>query len=119
MDRSRKADDMIDKTIQEIEARLRQADSLPAEKREELLGLFSTLRAEVVEISEEHGDTARDIAGHSDRSTSELTSTAPDRDRLQASIDGLSGSVSGFEESHPKLVQAVNRICVTLSNLGI
>ena len=34
-------------------------------------------------------------------------------------IRGLSQSVEGFEESHPKLVQAVNSICTTLSDLGI
>jgi len=35
------------------------------------------------------------------------------------SLEGLSSSVEGFEKSHPKLVQIVNAISNTLSNLGI
>jgi len=38
---------------------------------------------------------------------------------VRLSITGLSRSVEGFEKTHPKLVQAVNSICTTLSNLGI
>ena len=38
---------------------------------------------------------------------------------VETSLKDLSQSVAGFEESHPKLVQAVNSICTTLSNLGI
>jgi hypothetical protein len=38
---------------------------------------------------------------------------------MELSLKGLSSSVEGFEKSHPQLVQVVNRICTTLSNLGI
>jgi hypothetical protein len=34
-------------------------------------------------------------------------------------LAGLSASVEGFEKSHPKLVEIVNRICTALSGLGI
>ena len=110
---------MIDQTIKEIEDRIRQSQSIPDPKRDELLELFGTLRIEIAEMGEDHGETAQSIAGHSERSTSEATSEAPDRDQLHQSLKSLEDSVTGFEESHPKLVSAVNRICVTLSNLGI
>ena len=38
---------------------------------------------------------------------------------VQLSLKGLSSSVQGFEGSHPRLVQLVNSLCTTLSNLGI
>jgi hypothetical protein len=34
-------------------------------------------------------------------------------------LRGLQSSAEGFEKSHPKLVEIVNRISSTLSNLGI
>jgi len=37
----------------------------------------------------------------------------------EAFLEGLGQSVEGFEKSHPRLVQIVNGISNTLSNLGI
>jgi hypothetical protein len=37
----------------------------------------------------------------------------------ELSVRGLRSSVTGFERSHPKLVQIVNTISNTLANLGI
>lgn len=110
---------MIERTIADIEERIGQAPSIPEEKRLELLQLVRVLKSEIAEIGDVHGEAAREIASHTDRSTSEATRDAPDPASLQKSLDGLSSSVAGFEESHPKLVNAVNRICVTLSSLGI
>jgi len=38
---------------------------------------------------------------------------------LRLSLEGLSSSVGELEKSHPRLVQIVNAISNTLSNLGI
>jgi hypothetical protein len=38
---------------------------------------------------------------------------------LELSLQGLGSSVEEFERSHPKLVQIVNAISQSLSNLGI
>ena len=38
---------------------------------------------------------------------------------LKGQTEELRSSVEGFEQSHPKLVQAVNTISKTLSDLGI
>ena len=108
---------MIDETLSKIEERIRGAGSISDQRKTELLELFGQLRHEVGQLSRTHDQAARTIAGHSERSAAEATSA--DRTQLQESLDHLSQSVSEFEESHPRLVALVNRICVTLSGLGI
>jgi len=110
---------MIDQTIQKIEARLRHASSMSEENRRELLTLLATLKDEVTQLSETNGDAAESITGFTDLSSHEATRQASDRQLLDLSIEGLSKSVSGFETSHPQLVQLVNRIATILSNLGV
>jgi hypothetical protein len=110
---------MIDETLAKIEARIQGAESIRDERRTELLHLLNTLKSEVGELSKTHGDQAESIAGFTELSAREATRPEPQPELLQHSLDGLSASVSGFEKSHPRLVQIVNSICQTLSNLGI
>ena len=110
---------MIDDTIAKIEARIRKANSVPEENKAELLSLFSTLKSEVAQLAQTHEEQAQSITGFTEVSAHEATREERNPELLKHSLDGLSSSVTGFEESHPKLVQIVNRICTTLSNLGI
>ena len=110
---------MIRDTIGKIEERLRQADAIKSENKAELLGLLATLKAEVSELSRTDADKAQSIAGFTAVSTHEATREEPNPQLLKLSLEGLSSSVQGFEESHPRLVQIVNAISTTLSNLGI
>ena len=110
---------MIEDTIANIEARISKASSVPEENKTELLNLFSTLKSEVAQLARTHEDQAQSITGFTEVSTHEATREEKNPELLKHSLDGLSSSVNGFEESHPELVQIVNRICVTLSNLGI
>jgi hypothetical protein len=110
---------MIQHTIAEIEARIKKAESVPNENKAELLHLLSTLKAEIAELSHTHVEDAESIAGFTNVSAYEATRDEKKPELLKLSLDGLSSSVTGFEKSHPKLVDAVNRICTTLSNLGI
>ena len=110
---------MIDDTIAKIEARIRKANSVPEENKAELLGLFSTLKSEVAQLAQTNEEQAQSITGFTEISAHEATREEKNPELLKHSLNGLSSSVSGFEESHPKLVQIVNRICTTLSNLGI
>ena len=64
-------------------------------------------------------EQAQSIAGFAEVSTHEATRTEQDPELLKLSLEGLGSSVRGFEESHPRLVQIVNSISSTLSNLGI
>jgi hypothetical protein len=110
---------MLPETLLKIEERVRNAESITPQQRNELLGLLATLKAEVTGLSDAHPDQAQSIAGFTAVSAHEATRDERDPELMELSIKGLSHSVGGFEESHPKLVQAVNSICTTLSNLGI
>jgi hypothetical protein len=110
---------MIDKTIGEIEAKIRGADAVTEDRKRELLQLIGTLKSEVGSLEKTHADQAESIAGFTRVSTHEATRTEQNPQLLEHSLQGLRSSVDGFEKSHPKLVQIVNAISNTLSNLGI
>jgi Domain of unknown function (DUF4404) len=110
---------MIEDTIGKIEARIKGTEAIKEERRRELLRLLGTLKSEVAELSKTHEEQAQSIAGFTEVSTHEATRTEQNPELLQLSLQGLGSSVRGFEESHPHLVQIVNAISSTLSNLGI
>lgn len=110
---------MIQDTIAQIEQRLRQGGAVDDAKRAELLHLLATLKAEVSGLSETHADQAQSIAGFTAVSAHEATREEKNPDLVRLSLKGLASSVEEFEASHPRLVEVVNRICTTLSNLGI
>lgn len=110
---------MIRQTIEEIEARLKAAPAVKDETRSELLALLDTLRSEINQLEQTDQDQARSIANFTGLSTHEATRQRVKPELLEVSLNGLSSSVTGFEKSHPRLVEVVNSICTTLSNLGI
>ena len=110
---------MLPDTISQIEAKLRDAGTLKPGQREELLALLATLKTEVSDLSRTHADEARSIAGYAGVSTHEATRAQKNETLLEHSVDGLRASVAGLEKSHPQLVDIVNRVATTLSNLGI
>ncbi len=110
---------MIEDTISKIEARIQGAEAIKDERRQELLQLLGTLKAEISSISKTHGEQAESIAGFTERSAHEATRAQQNPELLNLSLKGMSSSVEGFEKSHPQLVQIVNSISHTLSNLGI
>jgi Mg2+ and Co2+ transporter CorA len=110
---------MIENTIGKIEDRIRGAETINDERRQELLQLLGTLKSEVAELSKTHEEQAESIAGFTDISAHEATRTEQNPELLKLSLEGLDSSVSEFEKSHPRLVQIVNAISNMLSNLGI
>lgn len=110
---------MIHQTLEEIETRLQHDRTLGPAQRAELLRLTATLRAEIAGLAPTHAEAARSIAGFAGLSAHEATRGSKDPRLLQLSVQGLAASVTGFEQSHPQLVEIVNRLCVTLSSLGI
>ncbi|MBC8095100.1 MAG: DUF4404 family protein [Akkermansiaceae bacterium] len=110
---------MIDDTISKIEARIQGADAIKVERRQELLQLLGTLKSEIASVAQTHGGQAESIAGFTERSAHEATRLKQNPELLDLSLKGMSSSVEGFEKSHPQLVQIVNTISHTLSNLGI
>jgi len=110
---------MIEKTIGEIEAKIRDADSVGGDRKRELLQLVATLKTEVANLSKTDAEHARSIAGFANVSAHEATRKNQNPRLLEHSLAGLRSSVKGFEQSHPHLVQIVNRLCNTLSDWGI
>ena len=110
---------MIEDTIAELEARLKKAETVNSESRAELLRLFSTLRSEIATLAATHQEDAESIAGFTTVSTHEALREKRDPELMKISREGLSSSVTKLEDTHPGLVQLVNRICQTLANLGI
>lgn len=110
---------MIKETIQKIAQSIRSASSIEPRKKDELATLLAKLEVEVEKLSKTHGEQAQTIAGFTGVASHEATrqKKAPDLTRL--SLEGLESSVSGFESSHPQLVETVNAICRSLSNIGI
>ncbi len=110
---------MIEKTIGEIEAKIRGSSSIGEERKHELLRLLGTLKSEVGSLEKTHDEQARSIAEFAKISAHEATRKEQNPQLREISVRGLQSSVEGFEQSHPKLVQIVNNISNTLSNLGI
>ncbi|HWX23251.1 MAG TPA: DUF4404 family protein [Candidatus Binatia bacterium] len=110
---------MLEDTIGKIEAKIQGAEAIKEERRHELLELLGTLKSEVAELSKTHEDQAQSIAGFTEVSAHEATRAEQNPQLLKLSLEGLKSSVDELEESHPRLVQIVNAITNTLSNLGI
>jgi chromosome segregation ATPase len=110
---------MIENTIGEIEAKIRGAEAVSDERKRELLQLLATLKTEVGALEKTHGEQAQSIAGYATVSTHEATREKRNPELLEHSVAGLRASVEGFEQSHPKLAQIVNRICKTLADSGV
>ncbi len=110
---------MIKDTLGNIEAKIRASESIKEDRRQELLELLAQLKSEVATLSETHGEQAQSIARFAELSAHEATRNEQNPRLLQLSLEGLSSSVGELEKSHPRLVQVVNAISNTLSNLGI
>jgi hypothetical protein len=110
---------MIEDTVSKIEAQIRTSDTVKPGRKDELLQLLDTLKAEVSELSKTHEEHAQSIARFTELSAHEAIRSEQNPRLLELSLEGLSSSVKGFEESHPRLVQIVNSISSTLANLGI
>jgi hypothetical protein len=111
---------MIDETIRQLEARIESTDaSISEERRRELRELLEKLRAEVSKLAQTNEEQAASVAGFAQVSTHEATRADQNPQLLKLSLEGLNSSVAGFEKSHPGLVQIVNAVSNTLSNLGI
>ncbi|MBP9886410.1 MAG: hypothetical protein KBF93_08935 [Leptospiraceae bacterium] len=109
---------MIKETISKIESNIRDAKSIDESKKQELLGLVSSLQKEILELSNTNKEDAESVANFTKTSTHEAIKADKNKSLFDLSIKGLSESVSKFEASHPDLVATVNSICVSLSNSG-
>jgi hypothetical protein len=111
--------DMIPERIAQIEATLRNATNIPDGTRQELLDLLAGLKAEVTPLVQTHGESAQQITGSADAAVQAAVHRDEQPEQAAQAVEGLAASVRDFEASHPRLVQIVDRLAVTLSNMGI
>jgi hypothetical protein len=96
---------MIQRQIDQLESRIRNAEGISDERRAELLELLSSMRAETASLPP---------------SAQEKVEAAADDDRpVDAVMTEIQDSLAEFEASHPKLTQLTNQVALALSNMGI
>jgi len=110
---------MVQNTIDKIEKKIRANMSLTVKNKTELLDLLATMKPEIAKLMETQTEHAESIARFIELSTHEVMRQEKNPTLLNIAVDGLSASVKGFEESHPKLVENVNYIASALANMGI
>lgn len=110
---------MIQDRIAKIEATLSNSPNIPAETREELLTLLAELKAEVGPLAATHGAEAESITDMTGAAVESATSNEHQPEQKAEALEGLASSVRDFEASHPRLVEIVDRLALTLSNMGI
>ncbi len=110
---------MIKTTIESIESKVKNADSMREEDKQELLKLLSTLETEVLDLSKTHPEEAESITGFTQVSAHEATRGQRNEQLVHLSIKGLTSSIDGFERTHEELVRIVNSIAHILSNMGM
>ncbi|MGD0231482.1 MAG: DUF4404 family protein [Syntrophorhabdales bacterium] len=110
---------MIPETLETIEEKIKNADSIKEEDKQELLKLLSTMKAEVVRLSRTDPEQAESIAGFAQVSMHEATRGQRNEQLMHLSIKGLTSSIEGFESTHADLVKIVNSIAYILSNMGL
>jgi Domain of unknown function (DUF4404) len=110
---------MISETLSQIEARVRQTGSLTEDNKAELLTLLAALRTEIGDLARTKSDEAHRIAAIARNSTEAATHDQTNPELVKQSLDQLASAVSEFEESHPRLVEVVNRMATMLAGSGI
>jgi hypothetical protein len=110
---------MIEDTIKQIEEKIGGLDTIPEARRRELDKLVGGLRREILELAKTRSEEAESIARFAVASAHEVTRKSGSDTLRRLSLDGLKASVESFETSHPRLADAVNHVCMALSDIGI
>ena len=106
---------MIEDRLEQIQSAIERSPKMSDDAKAELLSLVAGLKAEIKTLSETHHDEASSITRFAD----EAARSRQDPQLGENALDGLRGSIQGFEDSHPKLVDTVNRFATALSNMGL
>lgn len=110
---------MIEDRLQQIESAIEKSPKISDDAKAELLGLVAGLQAEIKALSETHQEEASSITRFADVSAHEAARAKKNPQLAETALDGLRGSIQGFEDSHPRLVETVNRFATALSNMGL
>jgi len=110
---------MISERLAKLESMLRENSNLSEASRQELLDLVSGLRAEVAPLADTHAESATQITGSAEAAVHASLRRDQEPQQATVAVEGLAASVREFEASHPRLVEIVDQLTVTLSNMGI
>jgi hypothetical protein len=110
---------MISERLAKLESMLRDNPNLSEASRRELLDLVTGLRAEVTPLEDTHAESASQIAGSAEAAVQASMKRDEQPEQATVAVEGLAASVREFEASHPRLVEIVDQLTVTLSNMGI
>jgi hypothetical protein len=110
---------MISERLAKLESMLRDNPNLSEASRRELLDLVTGLRAEVKPLEDTHAESASQIAGSAEAAVQASMKRDQQPEQATVAVEGLAASVREFEASHPRLVEIVDQLTVTLSNMGI
>ncbi len=110
---------MISERLDRLEATLRNNTGIPESTRQELLELLAGLKAVVVPLADTHGESAQAIAGSAEAAVQAAVSHESGPVQTAQAVEGLAASVREFEVTHPRLVEIVDQLALTLSNMGI
>lgn len=106
---------MIEDRLEQMQSTIEQSSKISGDTKAELLALVAGLRAEIKTLSDTHHEEATSITRFAD----EAARSRQNPEGAETALDSLRGSIQGFEDSHPKLVETVNRFATALSNMGL
>jgi hypothetical protein len=110
---------MISGRFARLEDTLRNDSTIPEATRVELLQLLADLKAEVAPLVDTHEDTAHAIAGSAEAAVTTSMQERNDPALTAGTVASLKASVRAFEGTHPRLVEIVDQLALTLTNLGL
>jgi hypothetical protein len=110
---------MIAERLAKLESTLRNNANIPEATRQELLDLMTGLKAEVTPLLTTHAATAHEIAGSAEAAVAASVRKEEQPEQAARAVEGLTASVREFEATHPRLVEIVDQLALTLSNMGI
>ncbi len=110
---------MVEDTLKRIEREIIGNDNLSQEKKQQLTGLLTELKEQILNLNNTNTIDAASIANYAETSIREATRQEKSSELLSHSIEGLSLYAKKFEVSHPTLIGVINTIGQTLVNIGV
>jgi len=110
---------MIQDTILKINALIEQADRLTSEQRRQLLDLIAQLQRDIQLIETVDHEQAQSVAVLAKLASHEYLRAEQNPELIAMAEKGLALAIEDYEESHPKLYQTLQSLCIALRGLGV
>jgi len=110
---------MIEDSLAQLDSVIKKIEAAAPPNKDVLLRLMKELRKEMLRLDLAQHDQAASVARFADAAAHESTRPTRVASLRKLALDGLAQSVSGFEKSHPRLVETIGEIGRELSSLGI